>query len=103
MSQVEVSKKIYSQLQFVIDELVDKLSSDSRDKTTHETTQLARDLLTKLHKQIQEELTILDKYSEWDTYTIAFYGETNAGKSTIIETLRILLGEEGKKKAAIRI
>ncbi|ENM3943647.1 AAA family ATPase [Vibrio cholerae] len=98
MSQVEVSKKIYSQLQFVIDELVDKLSSDSRDKTTHETTQLARDLLTKLHKQIQEELTILDKYSEWDTYTIAFYGETNAGKSTIIETLRILLGEEGKKK-----
>ncbi|ENM3857131.1 AAA family ATPase, partial [Vibrio cholerae] len=97
MSQVELSKKIYSQLQFVIDELVDKLS-DSQDKTTHETTQLARDVLTKLHKQIQEELTILDKYSEWDTYTIAFYGETNAGKSTIIETLRILLGEEGKKK-----
>ena len=27
--------------------------------------------------------------AEFDTFTIAFYGETNAGKSTIIEALRI--------------
>lgn len=34
--------------------------------------------------------------AEWDTFTVAVYGETNAGKSTIIETLRILLNEPGK-------
>ncbi|HAS21567.1 MAG TPA: hypothetical protein DCR51_00090, partial [Idiomarina loihiensis] len=33
----------------------------------------------------------------WDTFTIAFYGETGAGKSTLIETLRILLDEPTKK------
>ena len=30
----------------------------------------------------------------WDNLVIAFFGETNAGKSTIIETFRILFGEE---------
>ena len=30
----------------------------------------------------------------WDNLVIAFFGETNAGKSTIIETLRILFDEE---------
>ncbi|MEG2568796.1 MAG: dynamin family protein, partial [Acinetobacter sp.] len=34
--------------------------------------------------------------AEWETFTIAFYGETNAGKSTVIEALRILLKEESK-------
>ena len=39
----------------------------------------------------------MEQNSEWSNFTIAFYGETNAGKSTIIESLRLLLGEEGKK------
>lgn len=101
MSQIESSKKIYSQLQLVIDELVQKLSTNSRDVSTHEHTQQGREVLEKLHEQIHEQLSILDKYAEWDTYTIALYGETNAGKSTIIETLRILFGEEGKKQSQL--
>lgn len=101
MSQMESSKKIYSQLQIVIDELVQKLSTNSRDISTHEHTQKGREVLGKLHEQIHEQLSILDKYAEWDTYTIALYGETNAGKSTIIETLRILFGEEGKKQCQV--
>ncbi len=96
MNQIESSKKIYGQLQSVINDLVEKLSSDSNDVTTHEVTKLGRDVLSKLHEQISEQLTNLDKHAEWDTYTIALYGETNAGKSTIIETLRILFGEEHK-------
>lgn len=99
MNQMESSKKIYSQLQLVIDELVQKLSTNSRDVSTHEHTQQGREVLWKLHEQINEQLSTLDKYAEWDTYTIALYGETNAGKSTIIETLRILLGEETKKQS----
>ncbi|MEF1263760.1 hypothetical protein QTO03_16130 [Vibrio campbellii] len=101
MSQMESSKKIYSQLQLVIDELVQKLSTNSRDVSTHEHTQQGREVLGKLHEQIHEQLSILDKYAEWDTYTIALYGETNAGKSTIIETLRILFDEEGKKQSQL--
>ncbi len=34
----------------------------------------------------------------WDNLVIAFFGETNAGKSTIIETLRVLFDEERKRK-----
>ena len=36
--------------------------------------------------------------AEFDTFVIAFYGETNAGKSTIIEALRIYFDEESKQK-----
>ncbi|PJK08130.1 hypothetical protein CO614_10880 [Lysobacteraceae bacterium NML120232] len=43
-------------------------------------------------------LAELDRAAEWGALTIAFYGETNAGKSTIIETLRILMGEQTKKE-----
>lgn len=34
----------------------------------------------------------------WDRLVIAFFGETNAGKSTIIETFRILFGEESRRE-----
>ena len=34
----------------------------------------------------------------WDNLVIAFFGETNAGKSTIIETFRILFGEEERER-----
>lgn len=47
-------------------------------------------------EKINMEISALEKNSEWNTFTVAFYGETNAGKSTVIETLRILLGEQSK-------
>ena len=48
----------------------------------------------KLNPAIQE----LKDNQEWDKFTIAFYGETGAGKSTIIESLRIKLEEPTKKQ-----
>lgn len=36
--------------------------------------------------------------TEWDKLVIAFFGETNAGKSTIIETFRILFDETERRK-----
>ena len=36
--------------------------------------------------------------TEWDKLVIAFFGETNAGKSTIIETFRILFDETERHK-----
>lgn len=38
----------------------------------------------------------LENNTEWDNFSIAFYGETNAGKSTIIEMLRIYFNEYDK-------
>lgn len=47
---------------------------------------------------LQKSIESLNLNSEWDKFTIAFYGETNAGKSTLIETLRILLNESTKAR-----
>jgi hypothetical protein len=44
------------------------------------------------------ELEQLEKHAEWDKFTLAFFGETNAGKSTIIESLRILFNEDSRRQ-----
>ena len=46
---------------------------------------------------LQSEINNLEDNSEWEHYTISFIGETNAGKSTIIEALRIEYNEEEKR------
>jgi len=51
-----------------------------------------------LKTDLQKSIESLNLNSEWSKYTIAFYGETNAGKSTLIEALRILLNESTKAK-----
>jgi hypothetical protein len=43
------------------------------------------------------ELKLLEEHAEWDNFTMAFFGETNAGKSTIIESLRILFNEQARQ------
>lgn len=52
--------------------------------------------LETINKNLNRKIKELENNSEWEKFTIAFYGETNAGKSTLIETLRILLNEENK-------
>lgn len=56
----------------------------------------AIEVLRAYHNQISQDVAKLKELSEWDVFTISVYGETNAGKSTLIETLRILLNEESK-------
>lgn len=61
------------------------------------------ELLEMFRENTKQHIRELRELAEWDTFTIAFYGETNAGKSTLIETLRILLGDsEGCHAAAIQ-
>ena len=54
--------------------------------------------LDEMQKKFSSELEELERNVEWDTFTIAFFGETNAGKSTIIESLRILFDEESRAR-----
>jgi hypothetical protein len=92
-------KEIYSAILNEIDGL---LKSFSVYREENEEIKAARkEALTQLNEsrqEIQDSLSHLEKNSEWDVFTIAFYGETNAGKSTLIETLRILLNEPNKQK-----
>jgi len=53
-------------------------------------------ILDPLRLDIGQRIAELEEHAEWGTFTVAFYGETNAGKSTVIETLRILLDEPSK-------
>lgn len=56
-------------------------------------TEKLRDIQTRFDSELQQ----LKTHAEWDTFTMAFFGETNAGKSTIIESLRILFKEESRQ------
>jgi len=60
-----------------------------------------KEKLSCIREQFSEEVQFLEEHSEWDTFTIAFFGETNAGKSTILESLRILFDEQ-KRQESIR-
>ena len=55
------------------------------------------DKLRHIQSRFDSELHQLKTQAEWDTFTLAFFGETNAGKSTIIESLRILFKEESRQ------
>lgn len=46
----------------------------------------------------QKELSSSHEETVWDNLVIAFFGETNAGKSTIIETFRILFDDKREKE-----
>ena len=55
--------------------------------------------LDQIQQKFKVEITQLEKFSEWEKFTIAFFGETNAGKSTIIESMRILFDEKSRGAA----
>jgi hypothetical protein len=56
-----------------------------------------RERLGEIRARFEGELSLLHQQAEWDRFTIAFFGETNAGKSTVLEALRILFSEEGRQ------
>lgn len=76
--------------------LIASLGGKTDDKEVLEQQNQAKKKLNGVYKELQSSLEHLEKNAEWEVFTIAFYGETNAGKSTLIETLRILLSEPTK-------
>lgn len=52
--------------------------------------------LSEMNDLFRAEIDELEQITEWDKFCISFFGETNAGKSTIIESLRIIYNEESR-------
>jgi GTPase SAR1 family protein len=89
--------KIYDLILQRIKDVETELDSVSCDAKLDNAKQQALYLIKKYRdERIAPSIEDLKKYQEWDTYTIAFYGETNAGKSTLIESLRIYFQEKTK-------
>ncbi len=110
MSKIEPSK-IYD---FVIDKVeamkshAQNISDDSVGASNDESASIeskarkeqlakAQELLQGFESKAIKSVEDYRSVAEFDTFTIAFYGETNAGKSTIIEALRIYFGEGSKQ------
>lgn len=84
-----------------ISRLIQGINVETKDESVLTAQKYAHDELSKMQQIIADEYDSLKRNTEWNRFTIAFYGETNAGKSTIIESLRILLGEETRSSRCI--
>ncbi len=71
-------------------------NTDGGDERLREFNQEALEELKNLESESLEELESLKNNEEWEKFTIAFYGETGAGKSTLIECLRLFFKEPSK-------
>ena len=91
--------EIYNFILTKVEELKDYIfKMELSDKEAQEKQEEIKESLETVVYKLNSNINELKDNSEWDRFTIAFYGETNAGKSTLIETLRILLNEKEKLK-----
>ncbi|GAA8274921.1 50S ribosome-binding GTPase [Helicobacter pylori] len=71
-------------------------NTDDKDEKLKRFNQEALEVFQKLERESLKELESLKNNEEWENFTIAFYGETGAGKSTLIECLRMFFKERSK-------
>lgn len=101
MISKEIEKK-YQDVQMVLENALEKTNViDIHGKDENIELSEIRKTLETLNLDFKSEIEKLENSSEWDKFCIAFFGETNAGKSTIIETLRIIYDEETRRAEAL--
>ncbi|WRD32319.1 50S ribosome-binding GTPase [Helicobacter pylori] len=71
-------------------------NTDNENERLKKSNQEALEVFQKLEFESLKELESLKNNEEWENFTIAFYGETGAGKSTLIECLRLFFKEQSK-------
>lgn len=99
LSSQDAIKRVYKELQSILQESqsnVFKLKGVNSQFNTIK-NKIASAFSAKV-KEAQTELNASLNGTVWDNLVIAFFGETNAGKSTIIETFRILFDDKRKKE-----
>jgi len=91
--------KMYGEITAAANGLVAELRSENEknDEEIRQSVDAIIDDVAMKNKAFETAVTELAEDSEFEKFTIAFFGQTNAGKSTIIEALRILFGEEGRQ------
>ncbi len=90
-------KDIYSGVEKSIKELQSIFkNTDDKDEKLKQFNQEALKVFQQLERKSLKELESLKNNEEWENFTIAFYGETGAGKSTLIECLRMFFKEQSK-------
>lgn len=98
----KVDENLYATITQVIDKAIDQVKvhekKTSAENELDKAYETANKTLASFRDETRKNLEELKNAADWKTYTLAFYGETNAGKSTLIETLRIALGEEKKAR-----
>ncbi|MBK1664136.1 hypothetical protein CKO38_02755 [Rhodospirillum rubrum] len=90
-------ESLYLKLLQHVTTLLDSVARDSKDPALASAQGQACEKLNAVKVAITHAIDELRRNAEHKTFTVAFYGETNAGKSTLIETLRILLKESSKQ------
>ncbi len=71
-------------------------NTDDKNEKLKRFNQEALKVFQQLEFKSLKELESLKNNEEWENFTIAFYGETGAGKSTLIECLRLFFKEQSK-------
>ncbi|WP_187923291.1 GTPase [Helicobacter pylori] len=90
-------KNIYLDVKASIENLQNIFkNTDNENERLKKSNQEALKVFQKLESESLKELESLKNNEEWENFTIAFYGETNAGKSTLIECLRLFFKERSK-------
>ncbi len=90
-------KNIYSGVEKSIKDLQNIFkNADDKDEKLKQFNQEALKVFQQLEFKSLKELESLKNNEEWENFTIAFYGETGAGKSTLIECLRMFFKEQSK-------
>ena len=97
MTKDEIREK-YTAVEYTLDDAIKK-SKSIQVIGEEENSELDTIISTleEINSEFKSEIDKLEKSSEWDKYCVAFFGETNAGKSTVIESLRIIFDEEQRR------
>ena len=92
--------EVYAQTDAAVESLVENLKGKNV-QDVEDAAHAAGEILDGVDAKKQEfrkRIAELEEDSEFEKFSIAFFGQTNAGKSTIIEALRVLFDEEGRKR-----
>lgn len=92
----DFSTRIYADVLDQIHGVISTLDQGMLEDRQSGDQSTVKEVLDSVEQTLHHLVDDLRDSAEWNTFTIAFYGETNAGKSTLIECLRILLKESSK-------